>query len=114
MKFLLLITVTLLFTGSTIIGLESYLGYTQDNPPPSGYWYSDEPGCYNPRTDDIQMTLLEFPGVNEGVTNYKSIQIEPVQTACNGGKIPIFYVKPPAKLESPAFLLERLTKCKEK
>ena len=62
---------------TSAFALESHLGYTRTNPPPQGYWYSDVPGCYNPWTDDQQMTLLQFPAANTNIHRIRDIIIEP-------------------------------------
>ncbi len=62
---------------SSAFGVEFHPGYSRDNPPPSFYWHSDVPGSYNPWIDDIQMTLLEFPASNDGVSAYQGIQMLP-------------------------------------
>ncbi|MEN8118239.1 MAG: hypothetical protein ABFS16_14735, partial [Bacteroidota bacterium] len=76
-KFFWIIVVIILCSGSILFGIETHLGYTRKNPPPSGYWYSNVPGCYNPWTDDIQKSLLSFPASNEEITEKKNIQMLP-------------------------------------
>ena len=77
LPFFVITLVTLFLSYSTTSSLEFKPGHTRNNPPPSGYWYSDVPGSYNPWTDDLQMTLLEFPASNEGVTHYSDIEMMP-------------------------------------
>lgn len=66
---LLVFASTFFLSCSTAFGLESHPGYTRSDPPPSGYWYSNVPGNYNPWTDDIRKPLLTWSPENKDLSS---------------------------------------------